>query len=207
MKKILANDNIPNTPEEKQEKKRKLEIVFKEMLDILGFDQNNDPNLKDTPKRMAKMYVDDLYCGNFENPPKITVFPNTKNYDQMIVSGPIQVKSSCSHHGLPFFGQAWLSYIPGENVIGLSKLARIVQFYMRRPQIQEELTEQIANHIENILKPKGIMVVIKANHMCMCLRGANEPNAMMTTSAVRGAFAKNPETRKEFFDLISLKKD
>lgn len=207
MKKILANENIILSDNEKKEKIQKISIIMKQFLDELGFDSENDPNLKDTHKRIAKMYVNELLSGNFSKSPDITIFPNTKNYNSMIISGPIQIKSMCSHHFVAFTGSCYISYLPKDNVIGLSKLARIAQYYMRRPQIQEELTEQITDHIEKLLDPNGVMVVIKAKHLCMCNRGVEESDSWMFTSAVRGAFAKNPETRKEFFDLINLKKD
>lgn len=207
MSKILANENKALSEQEKTEKISKLTKVMTEFLDVLGFDQENDPNLKDTPKRIAKMYVNELLKGNFNPPPDITFFPNTKSYDQIIVSGPIEVKSLCSHHFVFFGGRAWLGVIPDQRVIGISKFSRIVEHFMRRPQIQEELTEQIVQYIEDLMQPKGIIVVMECKHFCMYARGVEEPNAMMTTSAVRGAFAKNPETRKEFFDLINLKKD
>jgi GTP cyclohydrolase I len=199
--KIFANGNTVLTKEEKEEKKKQLEDVFSKMLEIFGYDRENDHNIKDTPKRMAKMYMEELLVGNFGEPPKITTFPNAKDYDEMIISGPIEIKSLCSHHMVPIVGSAYCSYIPDKKVVGLSKLARIVQFFMRRPQIQEEMTEQIVNYIEELLQPKGIMVVIKATHMCMTIRGVEEPNALMTTSSVRGAF-KNAETRQEFLNLI-----
>lgn len=204
-KKIHANGNTPLSKEEIEEKKKELEKVFTNMMEVLDFDQENDPNIKDTPKRMAKMYIDELFTGCYNEPPKITTFPNQKKYDEMIISGPIDVKSTCSHHIIPFVGSAYVAYIPGDKVIGLSKLARIVKFFMRRPQIQEELTEQIVNYLQELLNPKGIMVVIKAQHLCMTVRGVEEMNAWMFTSSVRGAFANNPETRKEFFDVCGIK--
>jgi len=204
-KKIHANGNIPISLEEKNNKKKKLENVFEEMLDILDFDRENDPNIKETPKRMAKMYIDELFSGCFSSDPKITTFPNTKKYDEMIISGPISVKSTCSHHLVPFTGSAYVAYIPDDKVIGLSKLSRIVKFFMRRPQIQEELTEQVVEYLQKLLSPKGIMVVIKAQHLCMTIRGVEEVNSWMFTSSVRGAFADNAETRKEFFDVCGIK--
>jgi GTP cyclohydrolase I len=204
-KKILSNGNLILSKEEKQEKKEKLEKIFQNMLSELGFDWENDPNQRETPKRMAKMYMDELLVGCYSEPPNITKFPNTKDYDEMIISGPISVKSMCSHHYCPFIGHAWVGYIPDKEVVGLSKLARITQFFMRRPQIQEELNQQIANYIQDLLNPKGVIVVIRSQHHCMTIRGVEEPNSWMYTSSVRGAFAENPETRKEFFDVCNIK--
>lgn len=203
--KIHANGNTPLTKEQIEEKKQKLESVFSEMIEIFEFDRDEDANVKDTPKRMAKMYMDELLVGCYSQPPNITKFPNTKDYDEMIISGPISVKSICSHHFVPFIGHAWVGYIPDKEVVGLSKLARITQFFMRRPQIQEELNQQIANYIEDLLSPKGVIVVIRSQHHCMTIRGVEEPNSWMYTSSVRGAFAENPETRKEFFDVCNIK--
>jgi GTP cyclohydrolase I len=204
MEKIYANGNNPLTTEQKEEKVKKLTSIFENFLDELGFDRQNDTNLQDTPKRIAKMYVNELLSGNFNPPPDITFFPNTKNYDQIIVSGPIEVKSLCSHHFITFAGRCWVGVIPDKKVIGISKFSRIVEHFMRRPQIQEELTEQIVQYIEDLLQPKGIIVVMDCRHFCMYARGVEEPNATMKTSAVRGAFATNSSTRQEFFDLIKL---
>jgi GTP cyclohydrolase I len=202
---ILANYNLILSKTEKDKKIKELTRVFNEFIEIMGYEKN-DPNLRDTPKRMAKMYVNELCIGNFEKEPKITIFPNTKNYNEMIISGPIKIKSLCSHHMISFIGNAYVSYIPNNKVIGLSKIARIVQWFMRRPQIQEELTEQISSYLEEKLQPKGVAVVIKAQHLCMTVRGVEENESFMTTSSLKGSFLENVETRVEFFNLIGLNK-
>lgn len=200
--KILANGNNPLPEEDKNKIKQDVAVKFGEILDLLGFDRVNDPNLQDTPNRVAKMFMDELFIGNFSHPPKITTFPNTQKYDEIIISGPIEIKSMCAHHFLPFVGQAWVGYIPGDIICGLSKLARIVHYYMRRPQLQEELTVQVANHIEELLKPKGVIVVMKSEHFCEKLRGVEEHGSQMYTSCVRGYFLQNPSTKQEFFEMI-----
>lgn len=202
--KIKANGNIGLTEKQKLQKKKQLEKIFTKFLDVLGYDQENDYNIKETPKRMAKMYIDELFVGNYSDPPNITVFPNSKEYDQMIVSGPISVKSVCSHHLVSFVGTAWVGYVPDKNVIGLSKFSRIVKYFMRRPQIQEELTEQISDYIQELVSPKGLIIAMKCQHMCMTVRGVNEPDSWMFTSSVKGAFAENLSTRQEFFNLINI---
>ena len=202
---IVGNGNFTLNDNEKTEKIKKVESIIENLLDTLGFNWNEDPNLMETPKRISKMYVNELLSGCYSQPPNITTFPNTKRYDQMVVSGPIEIKSLCSHHWLPFIGVCYIAYIPDETIIGISKFSRIVNFFMRRPQIQEELTQQICEYIEELLHPKGLIVIIKAQHMCMSVRGVQESDSWMFSSSVKGAFSKNPETRKEFFDLINIK--
>ena len=198
--KNAANSNRPLVDEEKQQLKDKISHHISEIINAAGFNRK-DPNLADTPQRVAKAWVDELWSGCFTEAPKITVFPNTKQYDQMIISGPIDVKSMCSHHWLPFIGSAWVGYLPGDHVCGLSKLSRIVDWYARRPQIQEELTQQILEHVIETLHPKGAMVVIESKHFCMCSRGVNQNDSVMITSAIHGVF-DDVATRAEFMNLI-----
>lgn len=200
--KIQANGNKFLSKEEKIVKKVKLEKIFTDFLEALDYDTENDPNIKETPKRMAKMWIDELLEGNFSEEPKITVFPNEQNYDQMVISGPIKVDSTCSHHGIVISGQCWIGYIPGSKVIGISKFSRIVRFFSRRMQLQEAMTQQIAEYIENLMQPKGVMVFMKCKHYCEIARGVREENIFMSTSAVRGSFAINQSTRQEFLELI-----
>jgi len=195
-----ANGNKVIGEHEKEEMLSVISDSVAEIIKIAGFDKD-DPNLEQTPKRVAKSMVNELWAGCFTSEPKITVFPNTRKYDQMIISGPIDVKSQCSHHWLPFIGKAWIGYIPQESVCGLSKLTRIVDWFARRPQIQEELTEQILEYVVEKLNPLGVMVVIECKHFCMCSRGVNQNDSLMVTSAVKGAF-ENGTTRAEFMNLI-----
>ena len=140
---------------------------YKEFLEILKFDVDTDQQLQGTPERVARMYVNELFTGCYTEEPKITAFDNTKEYDEMVFLGPISIKSTCSHHIIPFLGEAYIAYIPDRKVVGISKLSRIVKWFMRRPQIQEELTKQIAEYLEKTLEPKGVAVYIKAQHLCM----------------------------------------
>ena len=198
--KINANGDLILSQEAKEEKIKKLTKLFEDMLDILGFDRN-DQNLKRTPERIAKMYINELLYGVYNSPPDITVFQNDKKVNSMIVLGPIRVNSLCSHHFVPFIGWAYVGYIPNKKITGISKLARIVNWFARRPQIQEELTEQIADFVEEKLKPLGVGVYITAQHGCMQIRGIQEPNAWMTTMALRGVFY-NIEVREEFLKYV-----
>lgn len=201
--KIKSNGNIILSQEEKEEKIKLLTEKFEEIFDIMGFDIANDIQMKDTPKRVAKMYINELFAGTYSEPPKITVFDNTKQYSEMVTLSGIEVKSLCSHHCLPFIGVATISYIPDKKVIGLSKLARIAEWFARRPQIQEELTQQIADYIQDALQPLGVAVYIEANHTCMSVRGVNGPlNSLMKTTALKGVFLNEPETRNEFMNMI-----
>jgi len=176
--------------------------TFENMLELMGISKD-DPQTKETPGRMAKMYVNELCSGLYDEEPKITVFPNTKEYDEMVLLGPVQIKSICSHHFIPFIGNAYIAYIPDKKVIGISKLARICKWFMRRPQIQEELTKQIADYLQEKLSPKGVAVFIEAQHLCMTARGVEEHASQMKTSDLRGAFIEKPEARQEFFNMIT----
>ncbi len=172
------------------------------ILRDLGLDVKS-PSIRDTPKRVAKMYCREMLRGLFDPPPKFTVFPNDGKYDQMVVLKDIRVVSVCEHHLLPFTGRAHIAYIPSPKgkICGISKLSRTVDWYARRPQVQERLTQQVADCLNSILDPKGVMVVIEARHHCMICRGVMEDQAVMVTSAFHGVF-KNQDSRAEFLSLI-----
>jgi len=172
------------------------------IMELMGIDLIADHNSEDSPLRIAKAWVNEIMGGRFGEAPNITTFPNHRNNRQMILSGPIRVTSLCSHHWSPFIGEAYVAYIPGTEVIGLSKLSRVVDFYARRPQIQEELTQQIADHLmESLPSAWGVAVMIRSQHQCMTCRGVKDTAALMTTSDLRGAFMNNLGARQEFFDL------
>jgi GTP cyclohydrolase I len=168
-----ANGNLPVAREERDMMIEELTEKFGDIFNILRIDRN-DPNSMNTPHRLAKMWVNELFAGRFEPAPKITVFPNRKQVDELIISRNITVMSVCSHHWQPISGTCAIGYIPGDHVLGLSKLSRIVEWFSRRGQIQEELGEQIADFIEDIIKPKALGVVIESKHYCMIARGVNE---------------------------------
>jgi len=195
----LANDNeqIDTT-----KAKEKAEVAIKQLLEALNIDWTVDPNTKETPKRVAKMYIDELLSGHFLPRPKATIFPNTKKVNQMFTVGPIPVVGVCSHHFLPITGNVWIGVIPSDKLLGLSKFARFADWVFSRPQIQEEATEQLADAIEEILEPKGLAIVCKASHACMSLRGIKATNSLMTTSVMRGSMYES-DARVEFFNAIN----
>lgn len=198
---IKANGNIVLSEHEKQIMISEMEAKFRDILTIMKYDVNNDQQIKDTPKRIAKMWVNDLFKGNYEEEPLMTTFKNEENINDMVFLGPISIKSTCSHHFIPFIGNCYVAYIPNDEIVGISKLARVVKWFMRRPQIQEELVKHIADYIEQKLSPKGVAVYVEAQHLCMTVRGVEESNSFMKSSAVRGVFLKG-KVRKEFFDMI-----
>ncbi|MBL7997982.1 MAG: GTP cyclohydrolase I [Candidatus Kapabacteria bacterium] len=198
-----ANGNMPLSGDEHAEMIVKLEEKFAEVLDILRIDRN-DPNSTDTPKRLARMWVNELFAGRYEHPPKITVFPNRKDVDELVISKGIKVMSVCSHHWQPISGTCAIGYLPNRHVIGLSKLTRIVDWFARRGQIQEELGEQIADFLQELLQPKAIGVVINSQHYCMIARGvdAHEESSEMITSVMRGELRNDATLRQEFMALV-----
>ena len=174
------------------------------ILDLLNLDRS-DPNLAGTPERVAKMYLE-MFQGLKEgNEPTITTFPNDENYQSMVMERDIPFYSMCAHHLVPFFGHAHIAYIPGRRIVGLSKLPRILEFYAKRPQIQERLTEQVTDYLANHLKPMGVMVVIEARHLCVEMRGVKKPGALTITSAIRGCF-EDRKTREEFLGFLGRTK-
>jgi len=163
-----------------------------------------DPNFVETPERVAKMYLE-MFHGLREGvEPKITTFPNDEGYHHMVIEKEIPFYSMCAHHFVPFYGHAHIAYIPESTIVGLSKLPRILEFYAKRPQLQERLTEQVAEFLWSKLKPQGVMVVIEARHLCVEMRGVKKPGALTTTSALRGCFADRM-VREEFLALLSRK--
>jgi GTP cyclohydrolase I len=168
----------------------------RELLLAVGADLD-DEGLRDTPRRVAEVYAELLTPTEFEP----TTFPNDEGYDELVVACEIPFHALCMHHLLPFHGVAHVGYLPGERIIGLSKLARIVDHFARDLQVQERLTTQIADWIQEQLEPRGIGVVLEAEHLCMSLRGVQKPGARTVTSALRGVVRDDPRTRQEFLDL------
>lgn len=169
---------------------------------VFGIEWRKNSNTKNTHYRVAKAFIQDLFIGLYSDSPKLTSFPNDDNYTGMVFQGNIQVNSMCAHHHLPFEGIAHIAYIPGSTLIGLSKLNRVVEWFSRRPQIQENLTKQISDFLQKKLKDnKGIAVMIEARHSCCSLRGVKH-RSVMKTSVLSGAFLKESETRAEFYDYI-----
>lgn len=180
------------------EKIAKITEKFSEILNVLGMDLSND-SLMDTPKRIAKMYVHEIFSGlNKENFPKVTVIENEMQYDQMVVVQDIEVISVCEHHFQIIEGLATVAYIPGKKVIGLSKINRIVNFFARRPQVQERLTKQIADCLQYVLETDHVAVHMNAKHYCVIARGVQDTHSSTSTSDLRGHFKSRIETREEF---------
>ena len=201
-----ANDNISAylKPGElallQEEVQRRAEYLLEGLL----IDVENDHNTVGTAKRIAKMYLHEVFKGRYQPAPSVTDFPNAKGLDEMYMTGPITVRSACSHHFVPIVGRCWIGIVPGDRVIGLSKFNRIVEWIAARPQIQEELVMQIADYIEEQIQPKGLAVVVEATHLCMTWRGVKEPmEARMTTNVMRGSFRDKPEARAEFMALVT----
>lgn len=198
-----ANQTLSNALEQEDinEIRGDVEEAVQGVLRALRIDTEHDPNSHETAKRIAKMYVDEIFSGRFYEKPKVTEFPN-EGMDELMVVGPIEVKSTCSHHHMPFIGQCYVGIYPGENVIGLSKYHRLVDWYCRRPQIQEELTKQISDEIQAQTGANGVAVVMKAEHFCAKMRGVEACDGSFTTSSMTGCFREEPSMKKEFFDLI-----
>jgi|TARA_B110000263_G_scaffold249349_1_gene266687 GTP cyclohydrolase I len=199
-----CNDNISNLVTEKDITKieKNVKKHFQKVLDALLIDTENDHNTQDTAKRVAKMLVREVFAGRYEPKPRITSFPNANQYDQLYLTGPIKIRSTCAHHFQPIVGNAWIGVFPGKEVIGLSKFNRLVDWVASRPQIQEEMTVQIADLIEAETKAEGIAVVVKAEHMCLTHRGVKEHESDMTTSIVRGSLREEETQKREFFNLL-----
>ncbi|HVN32061.1 MAG TPA: GTP cyclohydrolase I FolE [Thermoanaerobaculaceae bacterium] len=175
------------------------------ILDLLQLDRK-DPNLLGTPERVAKLYFE-MFHGLVEGAePTITTFPNEENYQAMVMERDIPFYSMCAHHLVPFYGHAHIAYIPNRRIVGLSKLPRILEFYAKRPQIQERLTEQVADYLANQLQPLGAMVVIEARHLCVEMRGVKKPGALTITSAIRGCF-EDRKVRGEFLHFLGRTKE
>jgi GTP cyclohydrolase I len=196
------------TEEEKNEIIETASKHYYDFMKALGLDPDNNPHEIDTPRRVSKSFVNDLIKSKFNEPPKITAFSNTDQYDGMVFQGDINVKSICSHHHLPFVGKAYVAYLPAANgkVIGLSKLNRVVDYFCRMPQVQENLTEQISAYLNATCEGNlGVAVVIEAGHQCACLRGIQHDSTMMT-SKLTGAFKADAATRDEFYKFIGYLK-
>jgi len=201
-----ANSSVALTDEQQSIVIENAAKAYEAFLDALGFDWRKDPNSDNTPHRVAKSFVKDLIAGCYNAPPKVTSFPSD-GYDGIVAQTNIPVKSLCSHHHLAFTGRAHVAYIPSleGRVIGLSKLNRIVEYYARRPQVQESLTMQIANAINDVCElNKGVAVVVKAQHTCACLRGVKHDGCWMITSKLMGDFMDDVKCRKEFYDFIRM---
>ncbi|MEM7582774.1 MAG: GTP cyclohydrolase I FolE [Acidobacteriota bacterium] len=190
----------PNSAAEEQARLERVAWHVRGILVELGLDLE-DPNLAETDMRVAKMYAEMFHGLKEGNEPKVTTFPNDEVYSGMVMETNIPFYSMCSHHLVPFYGHAHIAYVPTDKLVGLSKLPRILEFYAKRPQLQERLTEQVVTYLEERLKPQGAMVVIEARHLCVEMRGVKKPGALTVTSSIRGIFKERP-IREEFLDLL-----
>ena len=188
-----------------EDKVDRIKFHITEVMKVLGLDLR-DPNFTETPERVARMYLEIFGGLEKDSEPEIKTFPNDQRYSNMITVRDIPFFSVCSHHLIPFFGRVHLGYIPDEQIIGLSKLARIVEFFAKRPQIQEQFTDQVIEFIVSKISPKGVMVVVEAQHLCMEMRGVEKPGALTVTSGIRGCF-EDKGFREEFMNLISLRRE
>ncbi len=205
-KRFHANDNISEFIEP-GELEALLDEVTDKMTGVLGslvIDTANDHNTGETARRVAKMYLSEVFQGRYAPEPQITEFPNAERLNELMIVGPVSVRSACSHHFCPILGKLWIGVLPNEhtNVIGLSKYARLADWVMSRPQIQEEAVVQLADLIQQKTQPDGLALVMQASHFCMGWRGVKDLNSKMINSVMRGSFLKDANLRREFLALI-----
>lgn len=201
-----ANDNISAFMREGEleELKAEVRVKLEEVLKALVIDTESDHNTQETAKRVAKMYIEEIFAGRYQPMPSVTEFPNAERLNELLIVGPITVRSACSHHLCPIIGKVWVGLLPNEhsNLIGLSKYARICDWIMSRPQIQEEAVTMLANELQERVKPDGLAIVMEADHFCMHWRGVKDSESAMVNSVMRGAFLKDPNLRREFLSLL-----
>ena len=204
-----ANDNIAEfiEPGELDLLLDEVEAKMKGVLSSLVIDTENDHNTDQTARRVAKMYLKEVFQGRYVTAPAITEFPNAEHLNELMIVGPITVRSACSHHFCPIMGKIWIGVLPNEhtNVIGLSKYARLAEWVMGRPQIQEEAVVQLADLIQQKTQPDGLAIVMEASHFCMSWRGVKDVDSKMINSVMRGSFLKDANLRREFLSLIPRK--
>ena len=204
-----ANDNISAFIKDGELEEIKAEVAQKMqgVLESLVIDTESDHNTNETAKRVAKMFVEEVFRGRYVPMPSVTEFPNFSRLNELMIVGPIKVRSACSHHLCPILGRVWIGIMPNEfsNLIGLSKYARICDWVMSRPQIQEEAVTMLAEELQDRVKPDGLAIVMEADHFCMHWRGVKDDESMMTNSVMRGAFLRDANLRREFLSLLSNK--
>jgi GTP cyclohydrolase I len=204
-----ANDNISAYIEDGELDALRLEVAGKvdEVLRALVIDTDGDHNTQDTARRVAKMYLMEVFAGRYLAEPAVTEFPNVKRLNELMIVGPVTVRSACSHHFCPIMGRLWIGLMPNEhsNLIGLSKYSRLAEWVMSRPQIQEEAITQMADLLMDKVRPDGLAVVMEADHFCMHWRGVKDDETMMVNSVMRGSFLKDHTLRSEFLSLLNLR--
>jgi GTP cyclohydrolase I len=204
-----ANDNISDfiQPGELDQLLKEVEGKMAGVLESLVIDVQHDHNTQDTARRVAKMYVNEVFRGRYVPRPQVTEFPNAEHLNELMIMGPVTVRSACSHHLCPIMGRLWIGVMPHKDsdLIGLSKYSRLSEWIMSRPQIQEEAIIQLADLLVGMVKPDGLAVVMEADHFCMHWRGVKDNASKMTNSVMRGVFLENGALRREFLSLINLK--
>ncbi len=202
-----ANDNISDYMEsgEIDDLQREVELEMAKVLRALVIDTESDHNTIDTARRVAKMYLREVFGGRYRAQPPVTEFPNVGRLNELMIIGPVTIRSACSHHLCPIIGRTWVGVMPNEHsaLIGLSKYARLVEWVMARPQIQEEAMAQLAELLQDKMQPDGLAVVMEADHFCMQWRGVKDMDSKMTNSIMRGSFLKDPNLRREFLALLA----
>jgi GTP cyclohydrolase I len=201
-----ANDNLAefiHSDDEMLLLEQEVSGKVQSLLESLIVDTAGDHNTRGTAKRVARMFLHEVFRGRYHHMPRVTDFPNAEHLNELMIVGPITVRSACSHHLVPILGKLWVGVMPNEQsrLIGLSKYSRIADWVMSRPQIQEEAVMQLADELEGRLKPDGLAIVLEADHFCMVWRGVKD-ESHMTNSIMRGAFLHNPELRREFLQLV-----
>lgn len=202
-----ANDNIADflEPGDLDAIQSEVQTALQGVLRALVIDTANDHNTQDTAKRVAKMFTREVFAGRYRAAPPVTEFPNVAGLSELMVVGPVTVRSACSHHLCPIMGKVWVGVLPNESseLIGLSKYARLVEWVMSRPQIQEEAIAQLSDLLQEKMRPDGLAIVMKADHFCMQWRGVKDMDSKMTNSVMRGSFLKNEGLRREFLALLA----
>jgi len=202
-----ANDSIADfiEPGELDALQGEVQAKLQDVLDTLVIDTASDHNTQDTARRVAKMFINEVFRGRYAPMPPVTEFPNISRLNELMIVGPVLVRSACSHHLCPIIGQLWVGVMPNEHsaLIGLSKYARLVEWVMARPQIQEEAIVQLADLLQEKMRPDGLAVIMRADHYCMQWRGVNDMDSKMVNSVMRGSFLKNPDLRREFLALLN----
>ena len=205
-KRFNANDNIAEFVEEGELAELLEEVADKmgSVLNSLVIDTDTDHNTRDTGRRVAKMYLNEIFRGRYVSAPAVTEFPNVEHLNELMIVGPITVRSACSHHLCPILGRVWVGVMPNEhsNLIGLSKYARLTEWVMSRPQIQEEAVTQLSSLLNDMMQPDGLAIVMEADHFCMHWRGVKDSDSKMVNSVMRGSFLKDANLRREFLSLL-----
>ena len=202
-----ANDNIARyiEPGELDALQEEVQARLEDVLRALVIDVDQDHNTHETARRVAKMYLKEIFAGRYAKPPAVTEFPHVEQLSELMIVGPLRVRSACSHHLCPIIGKLWVGVMPNQhsNLIGLSKYARLAEWIMCRPQIQEEAVAQVADLLQEKMNPDGLAIVMEAEHFCMHWRGVRDTDAKMTNSVMRGSFLKDDSLRREFLTLLN----